>query len=326
MLTLPVRRTARWLGLGRALLKVHSLRAQTLRGAVTMARARAQMLPRILNARPIQAGDGPVEVHMLLHHQRILEGIWALYSFAHFSQAGCQIFVHSDGSLTEADTRQLQQVLPGAHVIERPEADQRVEGRLRELGLSRSLQFRDSLVFALKLFDPFFFGDHSSFVLLDSDVLFFRRPTEVIAELIDPDSLEPLSLYSPDNGFRYCLSAETLQEVLGQQCIVNFNPGVLRARRAVLDLAFVEDCLQRAEFWGSGTRPHYYAELTLWAMQLTNAGAHQLPPTYAITPPLDGLPPVSGHYCGGGYPATWFYSRGLPRLAGELGLEQTRQH
>jgi hypothetical protein len=273
------------------------------------------MLPRILRARPIPAGDGELEVHMLLHHQRILEGIWALYSFAHFSETACQIFVHSDGSLTVADARRLHQVLPGVQVISRAESDQRVEPRLRELGLTKSLEFRDRLVFALKLFDPFFFGDRSSFILLDSDVLFFGHPTEVLVDLADPDCL-----YSPDNGIRYCLSAETLQALLGKPCIASFNPGVVRTRRTVLDLAFVEDCLKRAEFWGSGTRPHYYAELTLWAMQLTNAGARPLPASYAITPPLDDPLPVSGHYCGGGYPATWFYSRGLPRLAREFGV------
>jgi hypothetical protein len=313
MLTLPVRRTARWLGVGRALLKIHALRATTLRGAVTIARARTQVLPRILTAPPIPSGDGPLEVHMLLHHQRILEGIWALYSFAHFSQVACQILVHSDGSLTKTDAQRLQWVLPGVRVISREESDKLVEPRLRDLGLAKSLQFRDSLVFALKLFDPFFFGEHSSFFLLDSDVLFFRRPQELLAD-------EPVSLYSPDNGYRYCLSAETLQALLGQPCITGFNPGVVRTRRSVLDAPFVERCLQRDEFWGSGTRPNYYAELTLWAMQLTTAGARQLPPSYAITPPLDGPPPVSGHYCGGGYPATWFYSRGVPRLAREFGI------
>ncbi len=295
------------------MLKIHALRAITLRGAVSVARARTSVLPRILAARPIPAGDGPLEVHMLLHHQRILEGIWALYSFAHYSRERSQIFVHSDGSLTDVDRGQLLRVLPGARVITRAQSDQLVEARLQELGLSRSVRFRRGLVFALKLFDPFFFGTQPRFVLLDSDVLVFRRPAELLAD-------EPVNLYSPDNGLRYCLSAETLQALLGKPCIASFNPGVVRTHRTVLDLAFVERCLERAEFWGSGRRPHYYAELTLWAMQLTTAGARQLPETYAITPALDGLLPVCGHYCGGGYPATWFYSRGLPRLAREFGV------
>jgi hypothetical protein len=273
-----------------------------------------------MDALPIPAGDGPLEVHMLLHHQRLLEGIWALYSFAHFTRLPCQIFVHSDGSLTDADAARLQHILPGASIISRDHADQVVVSRLQDLGLSSSIRFRDRLVFALKLFDPFFFGNQSKFFLLDSDVLFFRHPHELLDDLSDPSYGGPVSLYSPDNGFRYCLSRETLRTLLGQECIADFNPGVVRTARSVLDLARIERYLQRPEFWSSESRPHYYGELTLWAMQLTAAGARQLPPSYAITPPLDGALATSGHFCGGGYPATWFYSRGLPRLALEFGI------
>jgi hypothetical protein len=308
------------MGVGRALVRIRALEAMTLRGAIATIRGRALHLARILGAPAIPAGDGQLEVHMLLHHQRILEGIWALYSFAHFSQSSCRIFVHSDGSLTHGDALRLQQVLPGAQVISRDDADHKVVSHLRNLGLSTSIRFRDQLVFARKLFDPFFYGEQAGFFLLDSDVLFFRRPGELLDDVHQPGDGEPVSLYSPDNGFRYCLGPEALRALLGQECIANFNPGVVRTGRSVLDLARIESFLQRPEFWGSSSRPHYYGELTLWAMQLTAAGARQLPASYAITPPLDGPVPVSGHFCGGGYPATWFYSRGLPQLAREFGI------
>jgi hypothetical protein len=313
ILTPPVRRTARRLGLGRAIVKLLALRALTPSGALTLARTRPQYLRRILNVAPLEAGDGPIEVHMLLHHQRVFEGMWALYSFAHFSGVPCQMFVHSDGSLTSEDAACLQRVLPGLRVISRGDSDERVQTVLRKRRLVNCLRFRDSLVFALKLFDPFFYGDRSSFVLLDSDVLFFRRPDELLDEREE-------CRYSPDNGFRYCLSPDVLHALLGRECIDAFNPGVVRADRGVLDLERVEQYLERSEFWSTGSRPHYYAELTLWAMQLTLAGARQLPDTYAITPTLDGMLPVSGHFCGGGLPSTWFYSRALPRLAAQFGV------
>ncbi|MBV8713445.1 MAG: hypothetical protein JO020_02070 [Chloroflexi bacterium] len=313
MLPLTVRRTARRLGVGRMLVRVHALRALTLPGAITLVHDRPRYLGRILEATPIPAGEGPLEVHMLLHHERILEGIWALYSFAHFAPTACQMFVHSDGSLTASDAAQLHRVLPAATVISRSDADNQVETELHARGLHASLRFRRELIFALKLFDPFAFGDRPEFVLLDSDVLFFRAPCELTAPT-------EANLYSPDNGYRYCLNPQDLREILGRECIPAFNPGVIRVKRSVLDFQKVEQYLQRAEFWGSGSRPHYYAELTLWAMLLTSAGARPLPASYAITPSLDGESPVSGHFCGGGYPSTWFYSRGLPHLAAEFGL------
>jgi hypothetical protein len=320
MLPASLRLTARRLGLGRALVKVHALRALTPRGALELLQTKPRVLARILNAPPIPAKNGSLELHMLLHHQRILEGIWALYSFAFFARPPCQIIVHSDGTLTTHDVARLHRVLPEAHVIAHDEANVLVESRLRDMGLERLLRFRRSLVFALKLIDPFFYGQHQTLFLLDSDVLFFRRPVELLDGLGDGQLRELPNLYSPDNGERYCLSSETLEHLLEKPCIPFFNPGVIRTDRSVLDVRRVEYYLQRPEFWSSDTRPHYYGELTLWAMLLTRAGAHRLPPTYAITPPLDGALPMSGHYCGGGYPATWFYTRALPRLARQFGV------
>jgi hypothetical protein len=308
-----VRHTARQLGIGRALLKVRALHAMTLPGAISLLRARQRDLPRILRAKPIPAGDGALEIHMLLHHQRILEGIWALYSFAHFAQQPCQFVVHSDGSLTATDSGYLHSILPGIRIIARSEADALVESRLAMLGYTNSIRFRKQLVFALKLFDPFFFGERASFVLLDSDVLFFRIPHELL-------DLGASNLYSPDNGVRYCIEPETLEMLLGKPCISYFNPGVVRSDRSVLDLYLIEQFLDRPEFWGTGSRPHYYGELTIWAMLLTLAGACALPQSYAITPTLQDALPTSGHFCGGGYPATWFYSRGIPRLALAFGV------
>jgi hypothetical protein len=319
-LPVALRRTARRIGLGRALLGIHTARALTVRGAAAVLKGKVQYLPRILNARPLAAGEGPIELHMLLHHQRALEGIWAIYSFAHFTGMRCQVFIHSDGSLTVNDVARLQSVMPGAHVISPHYADSRVVPRLRELGLLLSIKFREQLIFARKLFDPFFFGDHTNLFLLDSDVLFFRRPDELIEGINGRGERELTSLYSPDNGCRYCLSPATLLSLLGQECIADFNPGVVRTNRSVLNLEAIETYLQRPEFWGNSSRPHYYGELTLWAMLLTQTEAQKLPPSYGITPPLDRVLPTSGHYCGGGYPATWFYSRGLPRLAREFGI------
>src|SRR5438876_7074418 len=52
MLLNPIRQTARRIGVGRALVRIHALRALTMRGAVDMLRAKSQYLGRILNAPP----------------------------------------------------------------------------------------------------------------------------------------------------------------------------------------------------------------------------------------------------------------------------------
>ena len=310
-----LRRIARLLKLNRVILHICRLRALTFRGALAMSAARYRYLNRILEAEPILAGMGMVEVHMLLHHKRIYEGIWSLYSFAHFCGRSCRIVIHDDGTLTESDVVALHRVFPQCQVIDRRTADSVVLGYFHREGLSRCAQLRQNLIFALKLFDPFFFLGSRYFILLDSDVLFFSRPNELIdgLETIEEDKDLP-NLYSTDNGYRYCIDPTELASLIGKDCIERFNPGVLRVRRGTLNFQRIEQYLQYPLFWAQNGTGNYYAELTLWAMELTIAGAHPLPDTYAICPSIHEPHLVSGHYCGGGYWKTLYYSQGLPSL------------
>jgi hypothetical protein len=161
-------------------------------------------------------------------------------------------------------------------------------------------------VFSLKLIDPFFFSRSDTFLLLDSDVLFYRRPDTLLHALE-----QSLPRFSPDNGYRYCLSERDLRSLLGQDCISRLNPGVLTATRASFDPNALERWLAHPGFWRTDGGPDYYAELTLWAMLTTLAGGQRLPDSYAICAP-EPHKFVTGHYCGGGYWAALFYTRGVP--------------
>ncbi|MDZ8188208.1 MAG: hypothetical protein RMX96_25560 [Nostoc sp. ChiSLP02] len=306
----------RKLKLGKALLKIHQLRALTIPGAIKMNLAKRYYLTNILNAKPISAGEGAIEVHMLLHHKRIYEGLWSLYSFAYFCAQPCRIVVHNDGSLTNLDLEILNKVFPQCQIIDRETADSVVISYFTSRGLIKCAQFRQQLIFALKLFDPFFFSKNNFFILLDSDVLFFSHPKELIAGMkATAYPSEVTNLYSPDNGYRYCLQSTELANLLGKDCIEKFNPGVVRSRKDTLDFERIERYLQHPHFWNADGTGNYYAELTLWAMELSKSNTVALPDTYAICPSTDEPGLVAGHYCGGGYWASLFYSRGLPRLA-----------
>lgn len=243
---------------------------------------------------------------MLLDHRRVLEACWALYSLSHFSGESFDIVIHDDRSLTPNDMAALSHLFPGIRIVRRTHADEVVSGYLQRQRLDRSLAFRSALVFSLKLIDPFFFSTSDTFLLLDSDVLFFRRPDALLLALE-----QSIPQFSADNGYRYCLSEGDLRSLLGQDCVSRLNPGVLTATRASFDPHRLEGWLAHPGFWGSDGTASYYAELTLWAMLTTLAGGRALPDSYAICAP-EPRKYVSGHYCGGGYWAALFYTRGMP--------------
>lgn len=311
------RAIARRLGFGKAILKLSQQKQLGIRKTIELHRMKRKFLPLIANAKPISAGAGDVEVHMLLHQQALYEGMWAFYSFAYFASQPCRFIVHDDGSLTSSAAMLLNKIFPQCQVISRQDADSTVMSYFDSQGLKLCARLRQNLIFGLKLFDLSFFARSSNFVLLDSDVLFFSRPETILKYFVvknNGDSTQPR--YSVDNGYRYCLSEADLTRMLGRKPIERFNPGVLCVGRNSVDFTRIENYLAHPKFWRKNGAPDYFAELTLWAMELTKSGALPLPENYAIAPSEikdPGL--VSGHFCGGIESAYLYYTRALPHLA-----------
>jgi hypothetical protein len=180
--------------------------------------------------------------------------------------------------------------------------------RLLLSNLNRCTRLRETLIFSLKLFDPISSSSRVEFFLIDSDVLFYRHGSELFEHGLR---------YSCDNGYRYCLPPQELQDLLGRPCVGHLNPGVMPIPRRAVNFELLEHWLEHSAFWTSRGVGHYYAELTLWAMLATIAGGKPLPPAYASCAP-EPQNFVAGHYCGGGYWASPFYTRGIPFLRQRL--------
>ncbi len=252
---------------------------------------------------------------MLLGQSRILEALWALVSLSHFSKAAFKPIIHDDGSLTAGNVELLAQKFPNVRVIGKAEADSVVERHFTERGLERCRRYRRSFILARKVFDPVLFAEADSYVVLDSDVLFFSEPSDLMHRDDESSERSSPSRYSVDNGYRYSLPPEELSLLIGMPTVDALNSGVMRLNKADLDFGQMEDYLAHPGLWRADGRPDYYSEMTLFALELTRARALPLPLSYRIAPgiPLDGEV-VAGHYCGGITSAHIYYSRALPLL------------
>lgn len=310
-----MRKILRAMGAGRLLLRCRSWLAVGAMQQWRVARARKLWHERVLELEPLPAGEGDFELHMLLHHARFLDGMWAVYSLGRFVRGRLRLVIHDDGSLLDAEKAAILKLFPGARIISRQEADATVTAFLQERGLHRCVQFRKELIFALKLFDPLVFAEQERCVVIDSDVIFFRKPAEV---------LEGGVVYSQDNGHRYCVSDERMLEVAGRVPVKLFNPGVFSFRRSGFDWELIERCLSMPEFYTASGKPNYYAELTLWALQMAVMEGKGLPEGYDICAhQTEQEWTIFGHYCGGGYWGTLLHSHAIPVVARQLGLEKS---
>jgi hypothetical protein len=70
-----------------------------------------------------------------------------------------------------------------------------------------------------------------------------------------------------------------------------------------------QECFERQL---STKRFSHVAEQTLYAMEAAIIGAEVLPRDYATCPDVESRRVTMGHFCGGSYKRTWFYTKGLP--------------
>lgn len=315
--TLSFRQVARQVGVGRALLWLRRWRDMTPAQWVDFYWKRAAYLKRIADAPPLNVHEGDVEIHMLLNHARAFEGMWAVYSLLFFSGQAATVFIHDDGTMDSGDIVVWQRLFPGVQFIPRRDSDLRVSSWLRAQGLTYCETMRAGWTPALKFFDTSLYGTEESFVLLDSDVLFYKPARELLEPAPGTNSTAQ-NWYSLDNGYRYALSPETMAKVLGGNCIERVNSGIMRVQRSVRSVEQAEQDLAEPGFWKNPTTPRVFSEQSLWAMALTRAGAHPLPAAYGICS-YAGQPGVTaGHYCGGGYWASLYYVQGLPYLHAKI--------
>lgn len=254
--------------------------------------------------RPLPCGGGTA-IHMLLHHGRIHDGIWALYSMRMYAAIPMQIVVHDDGSLTESDSLHLTRLFPGLRLIRRAEADVIVGRKLAELCLSGLSALRRDFIFALKLLDPLILAETKSLILLDSDVITYRRPEQLLSSIT--------ACFMPDNRYAYCVPESIFKEIAATSNLIYMNAGLLKVWPAQISLQQLEQDLTSLQTQSVGNAPDFYTEQTLWALQLHRLGAAALSHSGICYGPGDGSS-ITGHFCGGGYWASLIYTEAIPHV------------
>lgn len=153
---------------------------------------------------PVVESAPNAEVHQLLGHRHVGMGLWSLKSLVKSAAAGLGVVVHDDGSLTSEDVSLMRQHLPGIRIITRTDADERMRAALAKYPACTSFRFGDvpvtnhrgqsynMFIMSLILFDINLLTDCDKIIILDADVLFFRRPDIIADWALDRDDTRTL--------------------------------------------------------------------------------------------------------------------------------------
>jgi hypothetical protein len=247
--------------------------------------------PRILNSQPIaHTTDRTCEIHVFTCSQDWLNLIWALKSFYWAAKRQYALCIHDDGTLTADNRNTLRHHFPNARIIDRPSADARVLAELQHY--PRCLEFRKGNQLAPKVFDFASYLESDRMLLLDSDILFFAEPIELLQRIENPDYL--MNTVNGDVSSAYTIDPQVVKDQLGFEVIDCFNSGLGLVHKASMRLEWIEEFLALPDMIG-----HFWRiEQTLYALFSSRFGVELLPDEYRVRleANLQGLP--SRHYVG----------------------------
>lgn len=145
-----------------------------------------------------------LEIHTLICKKDVLLGInnfKSLHKFDEFKNV--PIILHDDGSLDDNDIRLLMDI-NNVEIINRKDADKQINEHIKSY--PNCLNYRTgnnqiNLWHKIKTFDYYFFSKSKKILGMDSDLLFLRKPENLI-NLLNND----LPFYFPDCQSSYCFN------------------------------------------------------------------------------------------------------------------------
>ena len=299
-----LRRSLTWI-------RFQELRREGLRRACQRVSAQRPIL-RTPPMRTEQAG--PVEIRVLTWRRDWINMVWALKSFYHHAGVTYPLVIH-DGGLLPRQVGQLRSHFPDARFIPLAEADARFVALLRDRGLNRSAEYRMKNPTTRKLFDFYLDSTAESVITIDSDILFFQRPDQL---LVPPGGLDR-NRYNQDTRYWYSMTLDELENAFGIRPPPLVNSGLAVIRRRTIDFALIEKCLAHPKLFADD----WVTEQTLHALCSTVHGIELLPAEYRVGGPSGIGPEVICKH----YPGEFrhqMYTEGMPFLTAAGFLERLK--
>lgn len=248
------------------------------------------------------AGPGaPVGVHLLTGHRFWYQTAFCLWTLAHHAQRPLAPVLYDDGTLAAADREVLQRLFPTAVLRQSTEMEEQME---RRLPVSRFPVLRERRAHYpnLRKLTDVHAGATGWKLVLDSDLLFFRRPDLLLAWLDRPT--QPLHAVDCETSYGY--SRPLLDTLAGAPMADLVNVGLT-------GLAGEEIDWERLEQWCATLiareRTSYYLEQALVAMLVAGRQCTVAPASDYVTRPV---PPeardchaVMHHYVAGS--KRWYF-------------------
>ena len=239
---------------------------RTERGRREMELAAARLPPLT----PADATHAPLDLHLLTGRRFWYQSAFCLWSFAQQAQRKIAPVVYDDGTLAEEQRAALAGLFPLARFVSLEESLLRLDQHLPAARFP-VLRERWQHYPNIRKITDIHPGSTGWKLVIDSDLLFFRRPNLLIKWLDKPAS--PLHAVDIANSYGY--SRRLLDSLAGAPLADLVNVGLCGLNSSELDWEKLEHwCRVLLEKEGAS----YYLEQALVAMLLQVASVPSLPP------------------------------------------------
>ena len=255
---------------------------------------------RILKTKPIECPkDAVLEVHVQVCHRDWLNGIWTIMSFAYFARQPFRLVMLQDGTVPECAWDHFKQLFPGVVIADRESLRPEVEKRLGAVSPTIVGMWESGEYCTLpKVVDSWILAKNKTIVTLDSDVLFFDCPKELLDPSLVEDQIAIYNYINYDGGSRnthYSHDAEELEHRTGISLPYDFIIGLGRVNLEYFDWELCEKVL--ANYPPKGPVKHFTIDQSIMGLWASVHGFSHLDKNrYSVTPvkTLDGV--MGRHY------------------------------
>lgn len=241
-------------------------------------RYRLEMVSAAERCSELPRFDGdPVKLHLMTGLRFWYQTVFCLHSFCHVARKSVHVELYDDGSIDEVCAERLLRLGHAVTIHRYSDLRAKLESMLPSARFPHLHERWRNYPNLRKLIDVHL-GGRGWQLVLDSDLLFFREPREILDWLAQPASL----LHAIDCQECYGYSRPLLERLAGAPLPERVNVGICGLRSDTLDWERIERWiaeLHRAE----GT--NYYLEQALVAMLAARTPHQSLSPTDYVTLP-----------------------------------------
>jgi len=253
---------------------------------------------------------GDIPIHILTGSDDWLLACWMLASWIHTTGRNWRIVIHDDGYLPADARPAFVKMFPNCRGITANESDRVVLDSLAGHQLCREYRLAHPL--ARKIFDVPALTRSDRFIILDSDLLFFRKPDAILRWCAEGQGQ---CWFNKDMREAIPISRSQIREKLGIDVWHRVNSGLCLLERSVINLDLCERILRETNLL---EKHIWLVEQTLFAICASAHGrGGLLPDEYEVSKSPRANPnAVARHYVGA--VRQLFYSEGIARMKKEL--------